>query len=520
MLVYKPNTILIPDNIIQHESVVAPFLENIRNWMISPYNVLTPVYRATDTKDFKKASIEEKLKYIREIKGIPYFYDVFLSFRKNNRCYLIALIANQPLNKIMSPPDIFCNGNRYEHKSSVLKGKVNFLIVDVSDEAIKNDWPLKIEFKWANEEIQFSRCIDLFPNPWQDSKPELTLSTLQKDNPKEWIRDWIYYHHRIHNVKRVLLYDNMSQNVSELEEYLRCIEDDNKDLSIALINWNMAYNSPADPYRPIAQSGQLHHSYYWLWNKISWIINIDIDEYLINRNKESLSQYLHRYRFCNTFNIVQRCASAACLDSVSKDSSKAVTDYHWFYSHSSNKNPASLAPKNIIRGSQGRISIEVHKSPTLDYVNPTSLDQALSGKKLPKNELKDMNMMGFSEGLRKGISDTRYLRYSFKPHIALHILQEKLHKKIFDKYSLMKHRQILLKYQKINFILKDIISSRPMEWGLYFNHYKNLNNGWKYPPKDINYSQLSSAEKAELEEDKFVMKLFKKARVGKYYKSS
>ena len=61
MLVYKPNTILIPDNIIQHESVVAPFLENIRDWMISPHSGLTPVCRATNTKYLKKASIEEKL---------------------------------------------------------------------------------------------------------------------------------------------------------------------------------------------------------------------------------------------------------------------------------------------------------------------------------------------------------------------------------------------------------------------------------------------------------------------------
>ena len=519
MLVYKPNTILIPDNIIQHESVVAPFLENIRDWMISPHSGLTPVYRATNTKYLKKASTEEKLKYIRKVKGIPYFYDVFLSFRKSNRCYLIALIASQPLNKIMSSPDIFCNGNRYEYKSSGLENKVNFLVVDVSDEAVKNDWPLKIEFKWANEEFQFSRCIDLFPNPWQDSKAELTLSTLQKDNPKEWIRDWIYYHHRIHNVKRVLLYDNMSKNVAELEEYLRCIEDDNKGLSIALINWDMAYNSPVS-HGPIAQSGQLYHSYYWLWNKISWIINTDIDEYLINHNKESLSQYLHRYRFCNTFNIVQRLASVARSDSVSEDSSKAVTDYHWVYSHSSNKKPSSLAPKNIIRGSQGRISIEVHRLPRLDCVNPTRLDQALSGKKLPKNKSKDMEIIDFSKGLRKGIINTRYLHYLFKPRIVLHILQEKLYNKAFDRAELREHHQILLKYQRFNFLLKNIVSSRPMEWGLYFNHYKNLNNGWKYTPININYSQLTSVEKAKLEEDKFVMKLFKKARIGKYYKSS
>ena len=113
-----------------------------------------------------------------------------------------------------------------------------------------------------------------------------------KKNYLEWIRDWVLYHHRTHGVERVVLYDNSSNNKAELEKYLITLESkEANDLELGLVHWDFTYD-PQDV--AFTQVGQINHIYDWLGNDISWVLNIDIDEYIVNQTGAPLQTYLKK----------------------------------------------------------------------------------------------------------------------------------------------------------------------------------------------------------------------------------
>lgn len=114
----------------------------------------------------------------------------------------------------------------------------------------------------------------------------LTIINLQKDNHVEWIEDWIRWHNRLHNVQRLVLYDNGSSNRQELEQSLRKLD---VDMKIVLVGWPFEYGRSPDKF---AQRGAMNHCRMRFAVPNGYCINADIDEYLVNKTGQSLLDYL------------------------------------------------------------------------------------------------------------------------------------------------------------------------------------------------------------------------------------
>lgn len=123
------------------------------------------------------------------------------------------------------------------------------------------------------------------------SRPtNITMSTLQKDNDPLWIKDWCVWHSRKHGVDRIVIYDNGSSNLDQLQHTLSeiaCAE-------LVLVPWD-------HPYGPFAlmfpQTTALNHCRLLFARESNWCINLDIDEYLQNNSEQDLSTLLRRRAF-------------------------------------------------------------------------------------------------------------------------------------------------------------------------------------------------------------------------------
>ena len=99
-------------------------------------------------------------------------------------------------------------------------------------------------------------------------------STLQKDNPPEWIVDWIRYA-ATQGAERVLLYDNGSQDFEGLGEICSRIAE---ELEVVLISWPFPYGPSRSHYNQFAQGAQLNHASRVL-GSCEWQGFLDVDEY-------------------------------------------------------------------------------------------------------------------------------------------------------------------------------------------------------------------------------------------------
>ena len=111
---------------------------------------------------------------------------------------------------------------------------------------------------------------------------------IQKDNHPVWISDWCRFFNRIHNVSRIVLYDNASSNLEELKSELQGLS---KEMEIHLVHWNFPFGPPSSAF---TQRGALNHCYWNLKDRSKYFLNFDIDEYLVNRTPYPLSEYLNR----------------------------------------------------------------------------------------------------------------------------------------------------------------------------------------------------------------------------------
>ena len=103
----------------------------------------------------------------------------------------------------------------------------------------------------------------------------LTLTTVQKDNPIEWVHDWLLWHHRAFGVQRLILYDNGSKNLDEL---VAQFSSKSFELEIVLVDWPFPHG--AEPYK-YCQLGSLNHCRLRFSVPKGYCINLDVDEYLV-----------------------------------------------------------------------------------------------------------------------------------------------------------------------------------------------------------------------------------------------
>ena len=203
------------------------------------------------------------------------FYDVFYS---SDRRKLLCL--GPPFLNIGPPLSIRHGRRRLSYSTKLGKYRFNHHVlscVEVDLASFKDELILDFTFSRFNIAILCSNR-----NRLSLSKAHITLLTLQKDNPIPWIRDWCRWHNRVHNIGRIMIYDNGSRNITKLQAALVPL---NKDIEIVLINWPFPYGPAQSHFNQYCQIGCLNHFRLFWGASTRWCLSLDIDEYLFaNRN--------------------------------------------------------------------------------------------------------------------------------------------------------------------------------------------------------------------------------------------
>ncbi len=250
MFIYRPNPIRVPDSTEVVRQIVpeTPFTEQEK--------------KRIDTRTL--------------------FYDVFKDPHSRQLRAVGPLWFN--LKRELMPMQIRVNGKRLNYRLVEIE-RVAFLETeDMPEDVISG---AAVEFRFST----FSATVDL---NWTAVEAELrnhahlklTMSTLQKENPFEWIKDWLQWHVRLHGVQRLILYDNGSTDRDALVDRLPELEG---DAAIVFVDWPYRYGVPPHEY---AQQGSLNHTRLAFPVRGSYCVNLDIDEYLVKRSSGSLVHYL------------------------------------------------------------------------------------------------------------------------------------------------------------------------------------------------------------------------------------
>jgi len=212
------------------------------------------------------------------------FYDVFICPESDRLLCIGPTLYN--LKHHLFPLRIYLNNREIKYKYLQIE-RLFFLESERLERALSNYATVTFKFRKFSKQVEV--CIgNNRKQLYTKSDSEITISTLQKDNPVEWIADWILWHKRLYNVKRVVLYDNGSSNIKQLMGYLPSLEP---EVQIIFVHW--VYPHGVSPLKS-AQHGSLNHCRLKFPVQNGFCINLDIDEYLVKPGSESLSDYLSR----------------------------------------------------------------------------------------------------------------------------------------------------------------------------------------------------------------------------------
>ncbi len=190
--------------------------------------------------------------------------------------------------------------HHYEHKCT--NRSYDHFQIDTSSILEKN--PI---LSFVGENWKVNTPVSLFPQPKTKIHSGLTLSVLQKNYAASHIVDWVLWHHHLYNIRRILFYDNNSENQKEVKKELQNLNIEN--LEIVFIPWNYYYGCSPRFDDLFAQSAQLTHTLKLHEKQKSHIGNWDMDEFLVCSNakawKKSLRNFyseLKNYNIVNTEN--------------------------------------------------------------------------------------------------------------------------------------------------------------------------------------------------------------------------
>ena len=120
------------------------------------------------------------------------------------------------------------------------------------------------------------------------------ITTMQKNEPIEWIQDWVTYYYTEHNVRGFCVYDNNSDKytVEELQESLDALNLDGAIIHV--VNWCVPKGPNVPPLwdSSFAQFTMFEHSKYkYMWCA-KFTLNHDIDEYLVADDIHDVAEQL------------------------------------------------------------------------------------------------------------------------------------------------------------------------------------------------------------------------------------
>ena len=166
--------------------------------------------------------------------------------------------------------------------------------------------PVELRFEWR----EFAQTVVVQPNIWKDAAPAPTLWTKQKDNRLQVISDWCLYHHRVHGIRRIVIYNNKPDIEPEL---LKMAGELDEGLELVLVVWPYRFYVPELGTSPkhfkeyglpnkkalvsMHSSTQIlcdFHSYWWLATKASCFLYFDVDEFVVNNTGVDLIPYCEK----------------------------------------------------------------------------------------------------------------------------------------------------------------------------------------------------------------------------------
>ena len=202
MYIYRPNSVIIPREF--------PFERTIPN--------------TTNFYESQKAKLDTK----------TVFYDIFFDNRTQQLRGIGPRLFNLKLE--IFPLNLLVNGKKFEFQiydidqlGFLESEEIRLSVPDILSVTLQfKDFAQQIELDWKSDANELRNFDDI----------PLTISTLQKDNHIEWILDWILWHRRLYDVRRVVLYDNGSSNQSRLIRRLQKLKD---EVQIIFVDWSFPY---------------------------------------------------------------------------------------------------------------------------------------------------------------------------------------------------------------------------------------------------------------------------------------
>lgn len=109
------------------------------------------------------------------------------------------------------------------------------------------------------------------------------VTTMQKNEPVSWIKEWLQYYYVEYGVKGFLLYNNncTDYTTEELQSELRSMYH---DIVVEVVDWNVPYGPQTPAWdSDFAQYTQFEHCKYKYGWCSPYVLNHDIDELLVTK---------------------------------------------------------------------------------------------------------------------------------------------------------------------------------------------------------------------------------------------
>jgi len=208
------------------------------------------------------------------------FYDVFYKHDNSSIICIGPPLLN--LEGALELQEISCNGRQLRYSLRKLF-KDYILVVIKVPRFLRSELTVQLSFRFN----LFEKVVEIsrnHPPAGENGKSLLTLVTVQKDNPLQWIKDWLHWHNRMHGVGRLILYDNGSREYGH-DELVNTLQGEEEDFQSVLVNWDFPYTWDGWDGRKASWSAwpqvtALNHCYL-KYGDCGWLLNLDIDEYLV-----------------------------------------------------------------------------------------------------------------------------------------------------------------------------------------------------------------------------------------------
>ena len=222
----------------------------------------------------------------KKIDTVTLFYDVFLDPNTNHLIGLGPAFLN--LKKDLYPMSVICLGNTLKYELEEIKG-ITIFQSETLNEIPNSQFEVDFQFKAFTQTVVIDPIFDtkFRSNP----SNRLTLTTVQKDNPIEWVHDWLLWHQQAFGVQRLILYDNGSENLDEL---IAQLSSNSFELEIVLVDWPFPHG--VEPYK-YCQLGSLNHCRLKFPVPNGYCINLDVDEYLVASENNLLNLLDSRLKY-------------------------------------------------------------------------------------------------------------------------------------------------------------------------------------------------------------------------------